>query len=86
MNPTVESVKEALSFVIEPDLKKDIIALDLVSNIQVESNKVSFEVQISNPAMHNRKRMEEACEHHLKRVHGNEIQVEVMANIILNTT
>ena len=77
MNPTVESVKEALSFVIEPDLKKDIIALDLVSNIQVESNKVSFEVQISNPAMHNRKRMEEACEHHLKRVHGNEIQVEV---------
>tara|TARA_B100001109_G_scaffold255688_1_gene260143 strand:- start:1128 stop:2186 length:1059 start_codon:yes stop_codon:yes gene_type:complete len=77
MNPTVESVKEALSFVIEPDLKKDIIALDLVSNIQVESNKVRFEVQISNPAMHNRKRMEEACEHHLKRVHGNEIQVEV---------
>ena len=77
MNPTVESVKEALSFVIEPDLKKDIIALDLVSNIQVESNKVRFEVQISNPAMHNRKRMEEACEHHLERVHGNEIQVEV---------
>mgnify|MGYP001352130669 FL=1 len=77
MNPTVESVKEALSFVIEPDLKKDIIALDLVSNIQVESNKVRFEVQISNPAMQNRKRMEEACEHHLKRVHGNEIQVEV---------
>lgn len=86
MNPTVESVKEALSFVIEPDLKKDIIALDLVSNIQVESNKVSFDVQISNPAMHNRKRMEEACEHHLKRIHGNDISIEISISAMGKST
>ena len=77
MEVTFEKIREALSFVVEPDLKKDIIALDLVSNIEFQGGKVRFNLKISNPAMHNRKRMEEACEHHLKRFLGNEITVEV---------
>lgn len=79
MEVTFEKIMEALSFVVEPDLKKDIVALDLVSKVEHSGNKISFDLQISNPAMHNRKRMEEACEHHLKRFFGNDI--EVNANI-----
>ena len=79
MEVTFEKIMEALSFVVEPDLKKDIVALDLVSKVEHSGNKISFDLQISNPAMHNRKRMEEACEHHLKRFFGSEI--EVNANI-----
>ena len=72
-----EKVLEALSFVIEPDLKKDIISLDLVSNISIGEQSVSFDLKISNPAMHNRKRMEEACEHQLQRFLGKDVKVEV---------
>jgi ATP-binding protein involved in chromosome partitioning len=79
MEVTFEKIMEALSFVVEPDLKKDIVALDLVSKVEFAENKISFDLQISNPAMHNRKRMEEACEHHLKRFFENDI--EVNANI-----
>ena len=79
MEITFEKITEALSFVIEPDLKKDIIALNLVSNIKVKNGVVSFDLKISNPAMHNRKRMEEACEHQLKRFLGPKVKVE--ANI-----
>src|SRR5690606_3474074 len=64
---------------IEPDLKKDIIELNLVSNIQFEGNKISFDLQINNPAMHNKKRVLEACELHLNRILNTTIQVE--ANI-----
>lgn len=71
-----EKVLEALSFVIEPDLKKDIVSLNLLSNLKIEGNRISFDLQISNPAMHNRKRMEEACEHQLKRFLGSDIDVE----------
>lgn len=74
---TVEKVKEALGYVMEPDLKKDIIALDLVSDIEVSGNKVSFTLQIHNPALHNKKRMEEACEHQLKRFLGNDILIAI---------
>lgn len=77
MEISFEKINEALSFVIEPDLKKDIIALDLVSNIEVKNNTIRFNLTISNPAMHNRKRMQEACEHQLKRFLGPNIEVDV---------
>ena len=76
MEITLLKIEEALSFVIEPDLKKDIIALDLVSNIEIKNGTISFNLKISNPAMHNRKRMEEACEHQLKRFIGQDVKVE----------
>ncbi len=76
MEVTFEKIIHALSFVIEPDLKKDIVELNLVSNIEFQNNTVKFDLSISNPAMHNRKRMEEACEHQIKRHLGDSIEVE----------
>lgn len=76
MDITLQKIEEALSFVIEPDLKKDIIELNLVSNIEVQNGTIRFDLKISNPAMHNRKRMEEACEHQLKRFLGEDVKVE----------
>lgn len=77
MEVTFEKIREALSFVIEPDLKKDIISLDLVNNVEFKDQTIRFDLSISNPAMHNRKRMEDACEHQLKRFLGDSIKVEV---------
>lgn len=71
------AVEEALKFVTEPDLKKDIITLGLVSNIEVQDRKVSFLVKVSNPTLHSKKRMEEACAFQVKRVIGEEFDVEV---------
>jgi ATP-binding protein involved in chromosome partitioning len=62
-----ETILKALSFVIEPDLKKDIIELNLVSNLSVNENTISFDLAINNPALHNKKRMEEACLHQIQR-------------------
>ncbi|MCB0409288.1 MAG: Mrp/NBP35 family ATP-binding protein [Flavobacteriales bacterium] len=72
-----KDILSALSFVIEPDLKKDVVELNLVSNIQVEGNKISFDLQINNPALHNKKRILEACELHLNRVLKTEVQLNV---------
>jgi ATP-binding protein involved in chromosome partitioning len=74
---TESKIKEALSFVVEPDLKKDIIALNLVSEIQFKDNKISFNLQINNPAMHNKKRVLEACELHLNRILKTTVELDV---------
>ena len=66
MEITVDAVKEALKKVIEPDLKKDIITLDLVDGIEIDGNKIKFNVKVYNPAMHAKKRMQEALEFALK--------------------
>lgn len=76
---TKEDVLKALSNVAEPDLKKDIVSLGLVHNISIdnENRKVSFMVQIKNPAMHARKRMIEACEFAIQRTVDKDAEIIV---------
>ena len=72
-----EIVLNALRKVAEPDLGKDIVELGLVSNLEIDGKKIRFTVRVSNPAMHSRKRMEEACIFNVQRSLGNDVQVEV---------
>jgi ATP-binding protein involved in chromosome partitioning len=76
-NPTAEDILKALSNVNEPDLKKDIVELGLVDNLNINGNRVSFDVKVSNPAMHNRKRMQDACLFAIERTLGSKLDVEV---------
>lgn len=77
MQITEENLKDALKKVIEPDLKKDIITLDLVSDIKIDGNNISFTVKVFNPAMHAKKRMEEALEFALERAFGKDVNANV---------
>lgn len=77
-----EDVLKALAFVTEPELKKDIVSLGLVSDIKTEGNSVSFQVKASNPAMHYRKRLEEACIHQVRRFLGEDVTVMAQVNAL----
>lgn len=72
-----EKVLDVLQGVIEPDLKKDIVSANLVEELGIEENKVSLKVLISNPAMHARKRMQEAIVFNLRNNFGENLDVEV---------
>jgi len=75
MSISKEAIVPILSRIIEPDLKKDIVALDLVRDIRISGNMVSVHVEVSNPAMHSRKRMEEAITFNLKQALGPDVAV-----------
>lgn len=77
MEINVENVIDALRKVVEPDLKKDIITLDLVSDIKVEGEVISFTVKIYNPAMHAKKRMQEALEFAIERAFGKDVDAKI---------
>jgi ATP-binding protein involved in chromosome partitioning len=70
-----EQIMNVLGTIIEPDLKKDIVSLNLVENIQFSANSIEVVVNVSNPALHARKRMQEAVAFNLKRVFGKDISV-----------
>jgi len=76
MSISREAVLEALSNVIEPDLKKDIVTLGLVTIREVTGTRISLTVKVSNPAMHSKMRMKEACEFAIHRVIGREFEVD----------
>jgi len=80
MTLSEQNILKALSNVIEPDLKKDIVDLNLVSDIIIDKNNISFSVKIHNSALHAKKRIKEACEFAIERVYGKNILCEI--NII----
>jgi ATP-binding protein involved in chromosome partitioning len=49
-NPTEAQVMEALSHVIEPELHKDLVTLNMIHNLQVKDGSVDFTVMLTTPA------------------------------------
>lgn len=70
-----EEILKVLGNIIEPDLKKDIVSLNLIEELTFINEEITLTVSLSNPALHARKRMQEAIEFNLKRFFGQEIQV-----------
>ncbi len=75
MELTRDEILNVLGNIIEPDLKKDIVSLNLIEELTFSENAITLIVSLSNPALHARKRMQEAVEFNLKRFFGQEIQV-----------
>lgn len=82
MSITVENVLEALKNVLEPDLKKDIVTLGLVTDTVVSESKITFTLYVNNPALHSKKRMEDACLFALERNFGEDLDVDI--NVLPN--
>src|ERR1700709_1284745 len=61
MTITKEQVLAALSHVEEPDLKKDLVTLNMIQDINIEGNKVSFSVILTTPACPLKAMIENAC-------------------------
>jgi ATP-binding protein involved in chromosome partitioning len=47
-----EQIMNVLGTIIEPDLKKDIVSLNLVEDIQFSPTSIELVVNVSNPALH----------------------------------
>src|ERR1700712_713858 len=58
---TREQVLQALGNVEEPDLKKDLVTLNMIQDIVIEGNRVSFSVILTTPACPLKAMIENAC-------------------------
>jgi ATP-binding protein involved in chromosome partitioning len=76
MSISRHAILDALSSVIEPDLQKDIVSLNLVKILDVKDQVIHLEVKVSNPAMHSKMRMREAVVFAIERTLGKDFNVE----------
>lgn len=60
MLPDRGEVLEFLGTIKDPEINKDIISLNFVSELTISEDKIALTVSISNPAMHARKKMHDA--------------------------
>lgn len=61
MSITHEDVLDALRNVIDPDLGRDLVSLNMIENIQINGKEVSFTVNLTTPACPMKAEIERAC-------------------------
>jgi ATP-binding protein involved in chromosome partitioning len=81
---TKEKVLEALSNVQEPDLGKDLVTLNMVKDIEIDGNNVSFTIVLTTPACPLKEMIKNACINAVKLLVNKEAVVTV--NFTSNTT
>jgi ATP-binding protein involved in chromosome partitioning len=81
---TTEKILEALSNVQEPDLGKDLVTLNMVKDVEISGNNVSFTVVLTTPACPMKDMINNACVNAIKILVNKEANVKV--NFTSNTT
>ena len=77
MEFTKEEVLQALGNVEEPDLKKDLVTLNMIQDIHIDGNKLSFSVVLTTPACPLKALIENACRNAIGHFISKEIEVTV---------
>src|SRR5882757_1845790 len=81
---TVEQILAALGNVQEPDLGKDIVTLNMVKDVVIDGNHVSFTVVLTTPACPMKDMIRNACENAVRLLVNKEAAVKV--NFTANTS
>lgn len=77
MNFTEQDVLKALSHVDDPDLHKDLVTLNMIRNIVINGNDLSFSVFLTTPACPLKDMIENACRTAISHFIGNEVNVQI---------
>ena len=74
---TKEQVLQALGNVEEPDLKKDLVTLNMIQDIHIDGNNVSFSVILTTPACPLKALIENACRNAISHFISKEAVVSI---------
>ncbi len=81
---TKEQVLKALSTVQEPDLKKDLVTLNMIKDIEVSGHHIKFTVLLTTPACPMKDKIEQDCIAAIKTMIDEQAIVEIFmeANVL----
>jgi ATP-binding protein involved in chromosome partitioning len=79
-----EEILKALSHVDDPDLRKDIVSLGMVKNLNIEGNRVRFDVELTTPACPMKDAIKKACITAITHIVNRE--AEVLPNMTSKVT
>jgi len=77
MKLTKENVLAALSHVLDPDLGKDLVSLNMIDQVVIDNRKVSFRLVLTTPACPLKDELRQACIDEIHRHLGADIVVDV---------
>lgn len=84
MEITKEKVLDALRYVDDPDLKKDLVTLNMIKDIEVNGKEISFSVVLTTPACPMKDMIHNACMNAI--LHYVDKEAKVKINMTSNVT
>lgn len=82
---TKEAVLKALGNVDDPDLGKDLVTLNMIKDVEIDGNNVSFTVELTTPACPMKEMIENACINAITHLVSKEAVVKVTMSSRVNT-
>lgn len=80
-----ETVLMALSTVMDPDLGRDLVSLNMIRDLKIEGNNVSFTIMLTTPACPMKGRMEQDARDALAEIQGiGEVSIKHDSNVPAN--
>ena len=74
---TSEQILSALRYVEDPDLKKDLVTLNMIEDLKIDGNKVSFTVVLTTPACPMKDMLENACRNAVLHFVSKEAEISI---------
>jgi ATP-binding protein involved in chromosome partitioning len=79
---TKEAVLDALSKVQEPELRKDLVSLNMIRDLEIKGNRVKFTIVLTTPACPLRSMIEDEAKSAVKALPGvSEVDVKLESNV-----
>ena len=86
MTPTHEQITQALSTVEDPDLKQDLITLNMVQDIKIDGSNVQFTVVLTTPACPLKEIIRQACLDAIASLVSPELTVDIQMTSNVTST
>ena len=63
-----EYILKSLSNVLDPDIKKDLVSLNMIKNIKIKDKEVSFDIELTTPACPLKEKIKNDCLQELEKI------------------
>jgi ATP-binding protein involved in chromosome partitioning len=82
---TEKQVMDALSRVIEPELHKDLVSLNMIKDLRINQNDVAFNIELTTPACPLKDVIDQAARAELAAIPGiGKVDVKFTSNVVAN--
>lgn len=78
-----KEILKALSYVEDPDLKKDLVSLNMIQNLEIEENTIFFDLVLTTPACPLKDTISNACKNAIKTMVNKDaiIKINITSNV-----
>jgi ATP-binding protein involved in chromosome partitioning len=77
MSFSQSDILKALSTVEDPDLKRDLVSLNMIKDIKVTPERVAFTVVLTTPACPLKEKIRQDCEDAVEKVVGKSVEIDI---------